>query len=73
MTTNGTWANLMRLIGVQRRRQRAKTPDFADHGTAFGLELSMAHEDIAPRAHVQTQVRASNGADQAYHLSRASR
>jgi hypothetical protein len=73
MTTNGTWANLMRWIGVAHRRQRAKTPDFADHGTAFGLELSMAHEDIAPRVHVQAQARSNNKAGLAHRLGRVGR
>ncbi|MFM2068900.1 MAG: hypothetical protein RLZZ584_3809 [Pseudomonadota bacterium] len=61
MTTKSTWAYLMRLISGPHRRQRTRTPDFADHGTAFGLELSMAQEDIAPPVQVQTRARARSG------------
>jgi hypothetical protein len=35
--------------------------------------LSMAHEDIAPRVHVQAQARGNNTADQAFHLGRVGR
>jgi hypothetical protein len=48
MATQGTWANLMRWLGTPRQRRGNRKPDFGDHGTAFGLDLSMAPEVIAP-------------------------
>jgi hypothetical protein len=48
MTTKGTWATLMRWLGTSRQRRGNRKPDFGDHGTAFGLDLSMAPEVIAP-------------------------
>jgi hypothetical protein len=42
MGTRGTWANLMRWLGGSQRRRVRRLPDFADHGTAFGLDLSLS-------------------------------
>jgi hypothetical protein len=47
MTTRSAWASLVRWFGGPRRRRVARIPDFADHGTAFGLELSLA-PDVMP-------------------------
>ncbi|MEY2688504.1 MAG: hypothetical protein RL375_2702 [Pseudomonadota bacterium] len=42
MTTRNAWANLIRWFGQPGRRRVARRQDFADHGTAFGLDLSLA-------------------------------
>ncbi len=47
MTTRNAWANLIRWFGGPRRRSVARRQDFADHGTAFGLDLSLAPDVIA--------------------------
>jgi hypothetical protein len=48
MAKQGTWANLIRWLGTPRRRRAYARADFGDHGTAFGLDLSMAPDVIAP-------------------------
>jgi hypothetical protein len=47
MTTRNAWANLIRWFGGPRRRRVARRQDFADHGTAFGLDLSLAPDVMA--------------------------
>jgi hypothetical protein len=47
MTTRNTWANLIHWFGGPRRRRVARRQDFADHGTAFGLDLSLAPDGMA--------------------------
>jgi hypothetical protein len=47
MSSQGAWAKLIRWFGGPRRRRVARRQDFADHGTAFGLELSLAPDVMA--------------------------
>jgi hypothetical protein len=46
--TRSTWSSFFRWFDRSKQQRARRQPDFGDHGTAFGLELSMAPQDIAP-------------------------
>lgn len=54
MSASPTWPRWFgRLKAAGAARRRAASPDFADHGTAFGLDLSLAQlarSELAPTA-----------------------
>lgn len=47
-TTRSSWSSFFRWFDRSKQQRVKRQPDFGDHGTAFGLELSMAPQDIAP-------------------------
>jgi len=54
------WALLRRLLGIERRRCRARTPDPAEMGTAWGMEASLTPENWSePAGHSEPPSRRS--------------
>jgi hypothetical protein len=45
MHTHRSWANWMRWFSLRRSKPRGEH-DFADYGTAFGLDMSMAASEL---------------------------
>lgn len=49
MHTHRSWANWMHWFSLRPRKPRGEH-DFADYGTAFGLDMSMAASELPPEA-----------------------
>jgi hypothetical protein len=72
MSTLFSWSNWLRLLGrkpapaktptktVKRAVTRKRQPDFADYGTAFGLDMSLSNQQ--PAAQEASQMAATKKA-----------
>ena len=47
MHTHRSWVSWMRWFSLRRSKPRGEH-DFADYGTAFGLDMSMAASELPP-------------------------